>query len=161
MTLSQKPRWPLILSMKSASERHCRRRKSGGQTGRGKQDIANEACFDLSTQASQIMPSNSAFITLHMFIQHQLYARHYARAVKRTCMAKELTSFRVCVCVCVCVCVHACVHTGSVFTALSLGFFMEYLTSWMPVLCAAWVHVFLGCFPFLHGSFLLCILVSS
>ena len=67
----------------------------------------------LSTQASQILvvtPSNSAFITLHMFIQHQLYARHYTRAVKRTCMAKGLTSFRVCVCVCVCVCSCLCAH---------------------------------------------------
>ena len=118
----------------------------------------------LSTQASQILvvtPSNSAFITLHMFIQHQLYARHYTRAVKRTCMAKGLTSFRVCVCVCVCVFVHACVHTGSIFKALSLGFSMEYLTSWMPILCAAWVRVFLGCFPFLHGPFSFCILVSA
>ena len=160
MTLSQKPRWPLILSMKSASERHCRRRKSGGQTGRGKQDIANEACFDLSTQASQIMPSNSAFITLHMFIQHHCMPGIMLGQWKGHAWPRS-SHPSVCVCVCVCVCVHVCVHTGSVFTALSLGFFMEYLTSWMPVLCAAWVHVFLGCFPFLHGSFLLCILVSS
>ena len=71
----------------------------------------------LSTQASQILvvtPSNSAFITLHMFIQHQLYARHYTRAVKRTCMAKGLTSFRVCVCVCVCVCLFMPVCTQGV-----------------------------------------------
>ena len=109
MTLSQKPRWPLILSMKSASERRCRRRKSGGQTRRGKQHIANAACFDLSTQASQIMPSNSAFITLRMFIKHQLYARHYAMKWKGHAWPRG-SHPSMCVCVCVCVCSWLCVH---------------------------------------------------
>ena len=113
MTLSQKPRWPLILSMKSASERRCRRRKSGGQTGRGKQHIANAACFDLSTQASQIMPSNSAFITLRMFIKHQLYARHYAMKWKGHAWPRG-SHPSMCVCVCVCVCVFMPVCTQGV-----------------------------------------------
>ena len=71
---------------------------------------------------SSVHPFNSALITLHIFIQHQLYGRPYVMAERRICMAKGLVSFPVCVCVCVCVCVE---EAGG--------------------------QVFLGCFPFYIG----------
>ena len=149
--------------MKSASERRCRRRKGGGQTGRGKQDRANAACFKypgVSDSSSHAFKFCIYHFT-HVYSAPTVCQTLYQGSEKD--MHGQGAHILPCVCVCVCVCVfvHACVHTGSIFKALSLGFSMEYLTSWMPILCAAWVRVFLGCFPFLHGPFSFCILVSA
>lgn len=164
MTLSQRPK----VTIDTIHEiRLWRRAQDGkewkadleGQTGHSQPSLLWFKSSGFSD--SSIQPFSSAFVTLYIFIQHQLYTRHHGRAVKRTRPAKGLTSFRVCAGVCVCVFTRLCTCAGGICEALCLCFFMECLTTWMPVLCDSWVHVFLGCFPFLHGYFSFCILVSS
>ena len=167
MTRSQKPRWPLILSMKSASERRCRKRKGGGQTGRDKQDGANAACFkypgvsDSSTYAFKfcIYHFTRLFSTNCMpdIMLGQWKGRAWPRGSHPSVCVRVCV--RVCVCVCVCACMPVCTQGVS-----SRPYLWASPRNIGPHGCpfsAAWVRVFLGCFPFLHGPFSFCILVSA
>ena len=111
--------------MKSGSGGEHRMEKGGRQTWRGKQDIASPACFDSSSQASQIL----------VFSPSVLQSSLYTYLFSTNCMPDiRLGRWKghawgshpsVCVraCVCVCVCVHAHVHAC-----------WEYLRSPIPVL---------------------------
>ena len=114
MTRSQKPRWPLILSMKSASERRCRKRKGGGQTGRDKQDGANAACFkypgvsDSSTYAFKFCIYHFTRLFSTNCMPDIMLGQWKGRAWPRGSHPSVCVRVCVRVCVCVCVCVRAC-----------------------------------------------------